>query len=56
MIYACFVLHNFCEEHNETVGEELISSALRYERKFQPPTVNNNYRTDCNETEGKSQK
>ena len=21
VIYACFVLHNFCEEHNETVGE-----------------------------------
>ena len=53
VIYACFVLHNFCEEHNETVGEELISSAVRYEREFQPPTVNNNYRTDCNETEDK---
>ena len=53
VIYACFVLHNFCEEHNETVGEELISSAMSYEREFQPLTVNNNYRTDCNETEGK---
>ena len=53
VIYACFVLHNFCEEHNETVGEEVISSAMRYEREFQPPTVNNKYRTDCNETEGK---
>ena len=45
VIYACFVLHNFCEE--------LISSALRYDRTFQPSTVNNNYRSDCNETEGK---
>ena len=26
VIYACFVLHNFCEEHNETVGEELIAA------------------------------
>ena len=34
VIYACFVLHNFCEEHNETVGEELISSAMRYEHHY----------------------
>ena len=52
-IYACFVLHNFCELHNESVSDTLISSAVRYDRKFQPPTINNNYRTDCNEAEGK---
>ena len=54
VIYACCVLHNICEEHNEAVGEELISSAFRYDREFQPSTVNNDYRSDCNETEGKT--
>ena len=53
VIYACFVLHNFGEEHNEAIGEELISSALRYDTEFRPSTVSNNYRNDCNETEGK---
>ena len=52
VICACFVLHNFHEEHNEAIGEELISSVLRYDREFQPSTVNNNYRHDCNEMEG----
>ena len=53
VIYACFVLHYFCELHNESVSDTLISSAVRYDREFQPPTINNNYRTDCNEAEGK---
>ena len=43
VIYACFVLHNFCEVNNERIGEEEVVSAVNP----------NNYRTDCNEVGGK---
>lgn len=51
VIYACFVLHNYCELNNESVDEEIVRSALVYDRDFQPsPTTNRNA---SNETEGK---
>lgn len=53
VIYACFVLHNFCELNNETISEDKISSAIDYDRAFQPVQPANNYRTDCNETAAK---
>lgn len=53
VIYACFVLHNFCELHNETIGEDKVSSAIDYDKHFQPEAATNSYRTDCNEAEGK---
>lgn len=53
VIYACFVLHNFCELHNETVGEDKVSSAIDYDKHFQPEATPHNYRTDCNEAGGK---
>lgn len=53
VIYACFVLHNFCELNNEKIGEEKVASAIDYERNFQPAATPNNYRTDCNEAGGK---
>ena len=53
VIHACFILHNFCEQNNETVSEEKVSSVINYDREFQPPTQANNFRTDCNEVEGK---
>ena len=53
VIYACFVLHNFCELHNETVGDDKVSSAVNYDRHFQPVVDSFNYRTSCNEAEGK---
>ena len=53
VIYTCFVLHNYCELHNETINEEHVRSAMNYEQHFQPETVPNRYMTDCNETEGK---
>lgn len=52
VIYACFVLHNYCEL-NESVNEETVRSALSYDQEFQPDTSANCYMTDCNETEGK---
>ena len=53
VIYACFVLHNYCELKNEKIGEEKVASAINYDREFQPAVVTNNFTTDCNEGEGK---
>ena len=53
VIYACFVLHNFCELNNESVCDDEVRRAVDYDREFQPPTLPNRYTTDCNETEGK---
>jgi len=53
IVYSCFVLHNFCELHNETIGEDKVSSAIEYDRNFQPVETSSNYRTSCNDTEGK---
>ena len=53
IIYACFVLHNFCELNNERISEDKVSSAIDYDREFQPSTTAHNYRTECNETDGK---
>lgn len=53
VIYACFVLHNFCELNNERINEEHVSAAIDYDKEFQPAVVPNNDRTDCNEAEGK---
>lgn len=30
VIYACFVLHNFCELNNEKLGEEKVATAIDY--------------------------
>ena len=53
IIYACFILHNFCELNNERISEDKVSSAIDYDREFQPSTTAHNYRTECNETDGK---
>ena len=53
VIYACFVLHNFCELHNETIGEDKVSSSIDYDRHFQPVESPSNFRTGGNEAEGK---
>lgn len=53
IIYACFVLHNFCELKNERIGEEKVTAAIDYDKHFQPAVAPNNFSTDCNEKEGK---
>ena len=53
IIYACFVLHNFCELNNERISEDKVSSTIDYDREFQTSTALHNYRTECNMTEGK---
>ena len=51
VIYACFVLHNYCELHNESINEETVKMAINYDRDFQPPLTAN--RSVSSETEGK---
>ena len=51
VIYACFVLHNFCEFNNESVSEERVRSAIAYDRDFQPASQGN--RGETNESGGK---
>ena len=41
VIYACFVLHNFCEVNKEFVSDDRVRSSLIYDRYFQPDTANN---------------
>ena len=53
VIFACFVLHNYCELNNESVNADTVRSTINYDQKFQPETVTNRYVTNCNETEGK---
>ncbi len=53
VIFACFVLHNYCEVHKEPVNEQSIKAALEYDRDFQPPNRAINVRADSRETEGK---
>ena len=52
VIYACFVLHNFCEMNKESINDDKVRRAIDYDRDFQP-TVANNHTSDCNEVEGK---
>ena len=38
VIYACFVLHNYCEINHETIGEDQVQ-AVHYDSMFQPTTT-----------------
>ena len=51
VIYACFVLHIFCEVHKESVCDEQVRLAMDYElgRQFQ----RSHMAVHSNETEGK---
>ena len=53
VIYACFVLHNFCEVNNDSINEEMIQSAISYDRQFQPHATPSGRIISSNETEGK---
>ncbi|KAM4577098.1 putative nuclease HARBI1 [Odontesthes bonariensis] len=53
VIYACFVLNNYCEACHDTVNHHAQEEAMQRERDQQPPTQRNNYTTDCNEAGGK---
>ena len=32
VIYACFVLHSFCELNNDLINDEAVRSAIAYDR------------------------
>lgn len=53
IIYACFVLSNYCESRKETVSEADVLTTIEHANTHQPPTQNNNYHTECNEAEGR---
>ena len=50
VIYACFILQNFCEENKDFVLEEQVRIAVHDEHTMQPMNVS---ATQSNETEGK---
>ena len=53
VIYACFVLHNFCEMHKELIHQNDVSNALKNDAQFQPQ-IRGNYTINNNEGNGKA--
>ena len=43
VIYSCFVLHNFCEIHDEKLADDSVSNSRERERSEQPQTTGNRY-------------
>ena len=43
IIYACFVLHNFCEMQNERFNDEKVTNVIEQERNNQPLVAWNRY-------------
>ena len=35
VIYACFVLHNFCEVNDDTISDDMTQTAMAYDQQFQ---------------------
>ena len=54
MVYACFVLHNFCEKNNTSIDDELVKSrqiqvaAAAQDKDIPDPVFS------CNSSEGKA--
>jgi hypothetical protein len=51
VIYACFILHNYCEVNNEAISDEQVDTVMQYKNETQP----RKQRTaiQCNENEAK---
>ena len=49
---ACFVLHTFCEIHNESGNHEKICRAIDYDKEFQPQMEKCRSKSYPNEAEG----
>ena len=54
VIYACFVLHNFCELNKESIPQGTVSSAIAYDKQFQPQSQSCRKHNEMNETEGRA--
>ena len=52
VIYACFILHNYCEANNNPVPAHLVEEAEKYDRSFQP-APDTNFTNHSNSAEGK---
>ena len=52
VIYACFVLQNFCEENAERISEDVVKNVIQQDREKQPgrKSITNSH---SNEVEGK---
>ena len=50
VIYACFIMHNFCELNGESNVEEQVHTTIGYDHQFQPSTQPS---ADCNNAGGK---
>ena len=56
VIYACFVLHNFCEINYESLSEERVQASINCDRAFQPDTHPCGVRSGVNGSEGEEKK
>ncbi len=45
VILSCFVLHNFCEQQNEDIGNDTITAAVQNEKQRQPEIARRNIYT-----------
>ena len=52
--HACFILHNFCEMHNETISDELAEAVRLYDREIQPTRAEAPAQMHNNERGGKA--
>ena len=52
VIYACFVLHNYCEATKETMDENRVNEAIQHDKDNQPDTQTY-FRADYLTAEGK---
>ena len=53
VIYACFVLHNFCKIHKESIHQNDVNNALKKDAQFQPQ-IRGSYTINNNEGNGKA--
>lgn len=53
VIYACFVLHNYCEASKDTIDDNYVTEAIRHNRDNQPDSESVAVRGDSLTAEGK---
>ena len=53
IMYACFLLNNFCELRKELVHQNLVEAAEKYDSEFQSANKSSGYQTSSNESTGK---
>ena len=53
VIYACFVLHNYCKARKENLDPRIEHKGIQHEKDSQPATELNRYLTDTNDEGGK---